>query len=131
MSLVIHGTITAVDGVFSGGPELTRSPACEELALALQKVICPVGLVPSELAKNLELLSPFLDLQCVKVRMQRPEAEGAARGATYVIKDAVTRVDDGVARTAADLLLGVSRTRALPRKDRRKEAADTLVLSEV
>src|SRR2546426_9081458 len=102
MSLGIHGTIAAVDGVFSGGPELTRSPGCEELALALQKVICPVGLVPSELAKKLELLSPFLELQCVKARMQRSEAEDAARAVTYVIKDAVARVDDGVARRAAD-----------------------------
>ena len=63
--------------------------------------------------------------------MQGSEAEDAARAVTSAVKEAVARVDDGVARRAADLLLGISRTRGLPRKDRRKHAADALVLSEV
>ena len=125
-----YGTILAGERVFLGGPELTRSPECEELALVLQKVVCPVGLVPSELAKSLELLTALLELECVKARMQEAGAEDAARAVASVVKDAVTRLDDGATRTAADLLMGVSRTRGLPRKDRRRDAADALLVGE-
>jgi hypothetical protein len=102
----------------------------EEVAVVLQRVVCPIGLVPSELARQIDALTPLLNLHCVKGRIQSPGEEDAARAVTLVVKAAVARLDEGAARKAADLLLGISRTRGLPRKDRRKDAADALVVGE-
>jgi hypothetical protein len=58
----------------------------DEVALLLQKVACPNGLVPSELAKQLGSLTPLLGLDCVQERIQGPGDEDAARAVASVVK---------------------------------------------
>jgi Tachylectin len=119
-----------MEETFVGHEGPNKPLVAEEVALVLQRVICPIGLVPSELAKQLDSLTLLLGLHCVKGCMQSSGEEDAARAVASVVKKAVARLDQGASHVAADLLLGVSRTRGLPRKDRRKDAADALVVGE-
>jgi hypothetical protein len=123
-----HGTVVAMVEASSGPRDITGSLSGEEVALVLQKVICPVGLAPAALARQIDLLGPLVGMDSVQARIEGSGDEETVRAVAVVVKEAVSRLHQGVVRMAADLLLGVSRTRGLPRRDRRKAAADVLVV---
>src|SRR5437867_537881 len=76
----------------SGSQDSSGSPSSEEVALVLQRVVCPVGLAPGELAKRLESLTPLLEMEWVKGQMQSLSPEEAARAVVAVVKEAVARL---------------------------------------
>ena len=114
----------------SDGSDAHQAPSAEELALAMHQVVCPVGLTATALAKRLDDLYAFTVLSCVKARAQSDDPQELARALVGVIKQAVDGLEDGPSRRAAALLLGAGRTRGLLRKDRRKAAAEALVVGE-
>jgi hypothetical protein len=80
---------------------------------------------------KLDDVGPFTQLDCVQARMQGQQPLECARAIVSVVREALTRLEDGPSRRAVALLMGAGTTWGLLRKDRRKAAAEVLVVGEV
>lgn len=103
----------------------------DEIARVLQRVVCPRGLRPAELADAVAELRPLSHLECVRARLgDQTDPLIVADAVAAAIADVVQAWPQGPSQSACLRLLGIGSTRALPRRERRRAARQVLRVGE-